>query len=126
MTGIIGTIALVSVALAAICVIIGAKETGARIMEGAGKAVTLLALAYCLVSALAQLSVRIGRGGHRLPASAIGAALALAAIGFVAWKTRAHRDRRKETARRRDMHARRRLPPPPPPPSAPTEGGEES
>jgi len=65
--GIVGTIALLSLALAAVCTIIGARDAGGRILERAAGMLASLALLYCLVRLIVRVAARIARATDSLP-----------------------------------------------------------
>ena len=108
--------ALLAVALVAagVALVVGARETSKRIALAALAAIFVLFAVRCVLCWLAGMQALTAS-----PSSAINwfwpvAILALMAIGGVAWKTRAFRQRRLDDLRRRNLHPRRTAPPPQP------------
>ena len=100
-----------------VAMIVGARETAKKIGLGILGATIGLSLARCLVCWLAG-----AQPGVAGPASAMGwfwpvVVLVLIAVGALAWKARAFRQRRLDDVRRRQTHPRRLAPLPPPTPS---------
>ena len=105
---------LLMLLVAGLALIVGARETAKKIGLGILGAIIGLSLARCLVCWLA--GAQPGAAG---PASTSSwfwpvVVLVLMAVGAVAWKARAFRQRRLDDVRRKQMHPRRPAPLPNP------------
>ena len=106
-----------SLVVSGLLMIVGARDAAKKIFGGVLIILVFLALAPCLLCALASLfqgHAIFGASDYPLWPVLIFALLAIA--GFVSWRRREARTRALEQSRRRHGQARKRALPPAPPP----------
>lgn len=100
--------------IAGFCVMFGARDAAGKLIRTAIALVVILsvipALLACCGEQFRSLGVQFDGGEYVL-----GVLLALAIVGFIAWRTRSWRAARRETARRLHGAPRDRALPVPPP-----------
>jgi hypothetical protein len=105
------TLALIAAGLA---LIVGARETAKKIGFAVLAVIVGWLIAQYFLCWLSEAWTPSDEPSSNLAWFWSAVALSLIAIGGIAWKTRAFRQRRLEDLRRRQMHPRRLAPLPPP------------
>lgn len=99
---------------AGIALVVGAKDLASRLVKAVIGAVLILAALPCLVQSCACALPRASVGSPPLMSGGLFLLVALAVVGFVAWRRRADRAKARELWARRNGSPRTRALPAPP------------